>query len=349
MNSPRGAEACRITVSIAHAGAGGATTFNFDDDRVTAEMHVEGELDRLLADIVPHEVTHVVMADFFKKPLPRWADEGIALLSESEEEQARQAGRFAEAANAVRLIQLKALCPAREYPTDVAAFFAESYYLAKTLVDRKDRATLLGFVRDGMKDGWEPAAKTHYGTTLDELERAMLEKVKAEVRRPRGRETGGPGPAGPRLRHGQRRPVRGRHRLPAEPVVRAGHEVYQARGDGQERSSPELFRAGDRVPAAVGIEQAAVVCPGRGAGPPPSGRAVEEAALIDALKGKPVPVVLAMEADSLDKAFADLLKPDTLILVVPPEKDELRPPPTRAAGGEVDHLPRAGWTRQPGA
>jgi hypothetical protein len=63
------------------------------------------------------------------------------------------------------------------------------------------------------------------------------------------------------------------------------------------------------------------------------GTAVEQAALIEALTGKTVAVLVVTDTDTIDKAYADLLKPDTLILVVPPEKGELRPPPTAPAAG----------------
>ena len=68
------------------------------------------------------------------------ADEGIALLSESDEERSRHVQVAADAANAGNLIPLKALCAASEYPKNVAAFFSESFLLTKLLVDRKDRA-----------------------------------------------------------------------------------------------------------------------------------------------------------------------------------------------------------------
>ena len=34
--------------------------------------------------MLPHEVTHTVFAYYFRCPLPRWADEGGAVLSEDD-------------------------------------------------------------------------------------------------------------------------------------------------------------------------------------------------------------------------------------------------------------------------
>ena len=45
-------------------------------------MTVEGSLERILNSVLPHEVTHTIFAAKFGRPLPRWADEGGAVLSE---------------------------------------------------------------------------------------------------------------------------------------------------------------------------------------------------------------------------------------------------------------------------
>src|SRR5262249_56966796 len=71
-------------------GAGGATSFAFDNGRVLGQhMTIEGSLDRLLASVLPHEITHTVFAYYFRRPLPRWADEGGAVLSEDDAERNR--------------------------------------------------------------------------------------------------------------------------------------------------------------------------------------------------------------------------------------------------------------------
>ena len=55
---------------------------------------------------------------------------------------------------------------------------------------------------------------------------------------------------------------------------------------------------------------------------------MDEATLVTALKGKTVAVVLAPDGEPIDRPFADLLKPDTLILVLPAVKADPMPPPT---------------------
>lgn len=49
-------------------------------------MEIFGQYERLLNSVLPHEVTHTVFAHHFRYPVPRWADEGGAVLSEDEQE-----------------------------------------------------------------------------------------------------------------------------------------------------------------------------------------------------------------------------------------------------------------------
>jgi len=39
-------------------------------------------LDVILKRVLPHEVTHAVLMLHFGRPIPRWADEGAAVLAE---------------------------------------------------------------------------------------------------------------------------------------------------------------------------------------------------------------------------------------------------------------------------
>jgi hypothetical protein len=227
---------------------------------------------------------------------------------------------------------VKALCSTRDYPTEVAAFYAESYLFAKTLVDREDRPTFLNFVGAGMVKDWESAAKEFYGVTLDQLERAMLDKVKAAARGDgdvRAAERARPAPVFATATADPAGAVT--VYLPSqwyEPVTR-----YIKREETDKNGAPRnYYEPVTEYRLRSGLNKPRSYARGVVRAHRPSGQAVEEAVLIDALKGKPVPVVLALEADSLDKAFADLLKPDTLILVVPPEKVGM-PPPVVSPGG----------------
>jgi hypothetical protein len=175
---PKWEPPCPIRVEIdTPKGKGGASTFNFSTKLVTRQMHLSGSLEAILLGCLPHEITHTVMADHFGKPIPRWADEGIALMSEELDEQKRHLQMCREILNAGRGIPLRKLIPALDYPTDFLVLYCEGFSLTKFLVENhKDgKKKLLQFIEMGMKDGWDQAVKEHYGwESVDQMEQEWL-------------------------------------------------------------------------------------------------------------------------------------------------------------------------------
>jgi RNA polymerase sigma factor (sigma-70 family) len=168
---PKWTKPCKIQVKIKREGSQGATTMAFPDDGISLSMLLQGPLDRILADTLPHEVTHTVMATHFGKPLPRWADEGIAIMSESPEERTRYLRQAKDLVANDRMLKLKDLLPMRDYAKDASVSFVQGHALTSFLVERTDRTTLLGFVKDGMEGDWNKAAAKHYGfRDLDEMD-----------------------------------------------------------------------------------------------------------------------------------------------------------------------------------
>src|SRR3954470_24431852 len=56
---PQWGKPCPLKVTVTMNGSGGATSFAFDRGQILdIDMHIEGSLDRLLASVLPHEVTH---------------------------------------------------------------------------------------------------------------------------------------------------------------------------------------------------------------------------------------------------------------------------------------------------
>jgi hypothetical protein len=154
---------CPIQVTIRAGRSGGVSQFNYDSGRVLSQsMRVEGSLDAVLSGVLPHEMTHIVLAHAIGRPVPRWADEGAACLAEDEISRRQREQRQRECLQAARMMPLARLFVMREYPPDVAAFYAQSCAVAKFLIARKDRPTFLAFVREGSESGWDTAAKKHY-------------------------------------------------------------------------------------------------------------------------------------------------------------------------------------------
>lgn len=183
---PNWQQPCPLRVTVTMSGAGGATSFNFENGRVFQTMNVEGPLDRLLASVLPHEITHTVFAHHFRCPVPRWADEGGAVLSEDEAERNRHESLARQILNTPgRAMPLRRLFALREYPSDVMALYAQGYSVSNFLVGRSNRQVFLSFVAAGMRQGWDAAAQSHYQIgSVEELEQAWLQHLRDTRRQP---------------------------------------------------------------------------------------------------------------------------------------------------------------------
>jgi hypothetical protein len=180
---PPWSERCPLHVKVTLGGAGGATSFNFMNGQVWQTMQIEGSLDRLLASVLPHEVTHTVFAHYFRCPVPRWADEGGAVLSEDDLERSRHDMMARQILNSGHAIPLRRLLALREYPRDVGALYAEGFSVSNFLVASSNRPTFLSFVAHGMQYGWDSAAQSYYHLqSVEQLEEAWLNYLRTNRR-----------------------------------------------------------------------------------------------------------------------------------------------------------------------
>lgn len=186
---PNWSSPCRITADTSKSGAGGATTFTFSrgptgqPEVYNWNMKIQGPLDRLLVSVVPHEVSHTILASYFRRPLPRWADEGAATLAEDDQEKRRQRALVRSVLQNRRLIPLPTLLQMTEYPSDmqqVLTLYAQGYSLCDYLVQWKGRRPFLALLTDAHRAGWEAAFARHYGVkSLAQLEAAWLNWVRS--------------------------------------------------------------------------------------------------------------------------------------------------------------------------
>lgn len=177
---PRWTSPCPLRITVTMSGAKGATSFTFPEGQVYQTMFVEGPLDRLRFSVLPHEITHTVLAHHFRRPVPRWADEGGSVYSEDELERSRHDQMNRQILNAGRGMPLRRLFSLKDYPNDVMVLYAEGYSVSKYLIEASDRQTFLNFVGHGMQWGWDDASKTYYHhKTVDELEQAWLDSLRS--------------------------------------------------------------------------------------------------------------------------------------------------------------------------
>ena len=148
-------------------GAGGETKFQFVGGEVLNwNMYVQGSMERILDSVLPHEINHTIFACHFRKPLPRWADEGAATLFEHRSEQLKQLHLLNQVIKGGRdFISLRNLLTMKEYPKGyrpMLILYAEGYALADFLVQQGGRKRYLQFLRDGERMGWTQAIKANY-------------------------------------------------------------------------------------------------------------------------------------------------------------------------------------------
>ncbi|MGH7226102.1 MAG: hypothetical protein ACRELF_23045, partial [Gemmataceae bacterium] len=323
-------EPCPVRVTITAEATDSSSVFGFQDGVVSRRgMILEGPLDRIFADLLPHEMTHTILAEWRGRALPRWADEGAAMLSESAVSRTRHEQATERLLRTGHPMPLSELLPRLDYPKDVGAFYAQSFSLTDFLVTAGGRRKFLAFVAQGERDGWEKAANAVYGyksvaeleqtwlrfarmrfanKTSDELSRSLQEAPSARVNRFDIKELLPDGPA----------PV---HALVAldeegrlivfrkvnyvEPVTTTvkskdgqTHTVttYQERHSYSAKKIPNGFGM-DRVQDAKGLK-------------------VEEKELRKRLK-KPTVVLISADTQPIDPLYLRLYKEDTLVLVLP--------------------------------
>src|SRR5262249_54192518 len=128
----------------------------------------------LLPAVLPHETTHIVLAGRFGDHLvPRWADEGIAVLSEPREKVERHLRNLSRCRQEGQVFNLRHLMQLGEYPDPqhIGSFYAQSVSLVEFLAHERGHQVCTAFLRDGLREGYEPALQRHYGwRSFDELE-----------------------------------------------------------------------------------------------------------------------------------------------------------------------------------
>ncbi len=157
----------------------GHSTFKAEAGRVL-ERKIELRMDHsnLVDAVLPHEVTHVVLAGQFGKTfLPRWLDEGMAVLAEPKARIRRHTDHLPRYATEGSLLGSAQLMTLADYPegNKVGIFYAQSVSTVDFLCSLRGTQAFTLFVKDAMNGDWEGALRKHYGshgiTGYDSLDR----------------------------------------------------------------------------------------------------------------------------------------------------------------------------------
>ncbi len=127
----------------------------------------------MMDGVLPHETTHVVLAGMFgNHNVPRWADEGIAVLTEPPakvDQHRRNLDKCRQDGTVFGVLELMQL---QDYPQPrrIGAFYAQSVCLVEYLTSLRGPQVFTTFIRDGLRDGYEDAMRKHYGIGGAELQ-----------------------------------------------------------------------------------------------------------------------------------------------------------------------------------
>ena len=162
-------------------GAGGKQTsasswIQFGRDKRVSKRRIDLRGDgQLGVASIPHEMTHVVIADLLGgvQP-PRWADEGMALLADTPNKQSLHERDLREGFRRGLAFSAAELVTTDNYPrpSRVPAFYGQSASLTAFLVGRDEPSKFIEFLRALQEHGYDQALQETYDIqSLRELER----------------------------------------------------------------------------------------------------------------------------------------------------------------------------------
>jgi hypothetical protein len=128
----------------------------------------------MLTATLPHETTHVVLAgQFGDHYVPRWADEGMAVLTEPRERINQYLRDLPKHQRDGTLFSVAELLRQDDYPEPrrIDPFYAQSVSVVEFLSLKKGPATFARFLREALDTSCDKALKRHYGyASFAELE-----------------------------------------------------------------------------------------------------------------------------------------------------------------------------------
>jgi hypothetical protein len=118
----------------------------------------------VVANALPRELTHVVLADLFSdKPPPKWALEGMAILAGSPEEVSRYARTLPRCAREGELRNLAAFFELKDFPADkITGYYCQSVSVTEYLIKLSGERNFKIFLGDAQRYGVSQALKRQY-------------------------------------------------------------------------------------------------------------------------------------------------------------------------------------------
>ena len=152
----------RSALGETSSGASGCVTVKQKHGRVIQRrVDLRADVPDWSNSSLSHEMMHLIVVEHFgERQLPRWADEGMAVLAESREKQFERE----KAATGCTSLSLPRLLAFDVYPTgsERAAFYAKSASLTAFLINRGGCDRFVMFIEQSMEVGYERALRENY-------------------------------------------------------------------------------------------------------------------------------------------------------------------------------------------
>jgi hypothetical protein len=160
----------------------GCSTVKQSDGKI-ASRRIDVRLDRddPIRRVLPHELTHVVLAEIISHAkTPRWADEGMALLADLPAKQAGHERDLATGLEENSAYRLVSFLTTSDYPgPNPQLFYGESLSLTRYLVSRDSPEKFVAFIEDAASAGYDAALRDDYDIhDVSELEKLWLRSVR---------------------------------------------------------------------------------------------------------------------------------------------------------------------------
>jgi hypothetical protein len=143
------------------------------------------EVPKYLQEVLPHEMTHVLIADLFREgPPPLWYDEGMALLTDSQSKQSLHHRDLRAGINRGTAFSVSELLTAQQYPAAdrVSVFYGQCASLARWLCREQPPEKIHQFAKRSQEIGVNLALQECYGIAgLSQLEQKWQKSLDSPV------------------------------------------------------------------------------------------------------------------------------------------------------------------------
>lgn len=173
---------CTLRIVAGNIPAQGVTQYQRYPGYVSDfQMEVIGTPQRILDSVLPHEITHTVLATHFGQPLPRWADEGISTTVEHLSERSKHEAKLREFLTTRRGIPMNRMFMMKDYPPEMLTLYAQGYSVCRFMIDQKGPREFVKFLETFMQIGsWTESVQKHYDyESLAELQQYWLAWVES--------------------------------------------------------------------------------------------------------------------------------------------------------------------------